>query len=306
MTTQFIEIQKKTGLSLQYKTYGVPKGGGETVLVLHALTGNSNVTGESGWWKEIVGFNKTIDLNRHHVIAIDIPGNGTNGQYINEVELYDTYLIASVIVQDLQRDGYDSIDLAFGVSLGGGLLWELIIDNANWIKKAFLIAAHYKSSAWLKGITHVQNEILNNSKNPIQDARKVAMFFYRSPEGFGEKFNNSNQAISWLDYHGKALKDRFSLKAYRLMNHLLGNINAIEGYLNFTDAIGNVSTEIIQVGIDSDILFPAIDNLKTHNTLLKLDKESSYHEIKSVHGHDAFLIEFEQLEIIIKQHINHK
>jgi hypothetical protein len=31
------------------------------ILINHALTGNSQVIGESGWWNDIVGVDKTID-----------------------------------------------------------------------------------------------------------------------------------------------------------------------------------------------------------------------------------------------------
>jgi homoserine O-acetyltransferase len=211
-----------------------------------------------------------------------------------------------LVAKKLQDDGYFSVDLAFGVSLGGGLLWEIIVDNPRWIKKAFVIAAHWKSSPWLKGIAHAQNEILEHSANPIEDARKMAMLFYRSPEGFDQKFTRSIQAVGWLDYHGEALQKRFTIEAYRLMNHLLGNVNAIEGHISFSIAVTPVKTEIIQVGVSSDILFPAEANKKTHAELQSLGKSSIYEEIESVHGHDAFLIEHKQLETIINRHITIK
>lgn len=306
MITEDLEIETGVGLSLNYKTYGLAKGEGESILILHALTGNSNVTGINGWWKEIVGLDKVIDLNRYHVVAIDIPGNGTNGQTVTNVEKYDSNWIGGLIAKTLQNDGYFNIDMAFGVSLGGGLLWEIIVDNPVWVKKAFIIAAHWKSSPWLKGITHVQNEILEHSVNPVEDARKMAMLFYRSPEGFDKKFTRSNQTVGWLDYHGEALQNRFTLWSYRLMNHLLGSVNAIEGYGSFSIAVTPLKTEIIQVAISSDILFSAEANKDTHAELLKSGKSSIYEEIDSVHGHDAFLKESGQLEIIINRHITIK
>jgi len=306
MITEGLEIETNVGLSLNYKTYGRRKGDGETVLILHALTGNSNVAGENGWWKEVVGFDKTIDLSKYHVVAIDIPGNGAKGQTVNDIERYDSYLIGWLIADTLQNDGYFNIDLAFGVSLGGGLLWEILVDNPLWINKAFVIAAHWQSSPWLKGITHVQNEILEHSINPIEDARKMAMLFYRSQMGFEKKFSRNSQAKGWLDYHGEALQKRFSVEAYQLMNQLLGSINAIEGHKSFSDAVLPIVTKIIQVGINSDILFSANDNKNTHAELEILGKPTFYEEIDSVHGHDAFLIENKQLEKIINKHISIK
>lgn len=49
------------------------------------------------------------------------------------------------------------------------------------------------------------------------------------------------------------------------------------------------------IGIDSDLFFVAEDNRETAKLLAQQHKEVAYKEIKSIHGHDAFLIEFEQL-----------
>ena len=54
------------------------------------------------------------------------------------------------------------------------------------------------------------------------------------------------------------------------------------------------------VSVDSDLFFTAEENLHTFIALFKVKKNIAYSEIKSMHGHDAFLIEFEQLATIIE------
>ena len=58
------------------------------VLVNHALTGNSNVCGDDGWWTDLIGENKCIDTNSYTVLAFNIPGNGFDS---NENHLIDNY-----------------------------------------------------------------------------------------------------------------------------------------------------------------------------------------------------------------------
>ena len=67
---------KTTEIALSYQVFGKPLHEAPIVMINHALTGNSNVTGEGGWWNPIVGPNKVIDTNIFTVLAFNIPGNG--------------------------------------------------------------------------------------------------------------------------------------------------------------------------------------------------------------------------------------
>ncbi|HMI07545.1 MAG TPA: hypothetical protein VK528_08375, partial [Flavobacterium sp.] len=77
------ENGKLQNVSLFYQTFGPELGTAPVVLVNHALTGNSNVTGKNGWWNDLIGKEKTIDTNYFTVIAFNIPGNGFDGDFAN-------------------------------------------------------------------------------------------------------------------------------------------------------------------------------------------------------------------------------
>ena len=61
----------------------------------------------------------------------------------------------------------------------------------------------------------------------------------------------------------------------------------------------NIKSEIHMVAIDSDLFFTPIEDQKTFNSCKKVKKNIYYHEIKSLHGHDAFLIEYDQLNSML-------
>ena len=75
-----------------YETWGtLNTDGSNAVLVLHALTGDSHVTGEagpghvtSGWWAQMVGPGRPIDTDRYFVVAPNALGGcqGTTGPTI--------------------------------------------------------------------------------------------------------------------------------------------------------------------------------------------------------------------------------
>jgi len=284
-------------LSATYQVFGKELHSAPIVLVNHALTGNSDViSDEKGWWKEIVGINKLIDLNKYTVIAFNILGNGYDGVLIENYKDFTTKDIAQIFHKVLGELKIKKIFAIIGGSLGGGIAWEMGSLFPSFSRYIIPIAANWKSSDWIIGHNAVQESILLNSRKPLEDARKMAMLFYRTPQSFGKKFNRTKteddslfNVESWLNHHGNQLKDRFQLKAYLMMNHLLTTINVSPENLN------KIKSIVIQISVDSDLFFIAEENLKTQKILNDLEIINQYHEIKSIDGHDAFLIEHQQI-----------
>ena len=79
------------------------------------------------------------------------------------------------------------------------------------------------------------------------------------------------------------------------MNHLLMNIGADERKLE------KILAEIHLISVDSDLFFPSFEIKNCYQKLKKNKENVFYHEIKSIHGHDAFLMEYEQLESILRK-----
>jgi homoserine O-acetyltransferase len=292
---------------VSYETFGVHKNQGPTVLVIHALTGNSTVAGENGWWKELFGANKLFDTDKFHIVGVNLPGNGYRDALITNYKDFDGHQIANAIVSSLKADGYTFFSFGIGGSLGGGILWDILINHPDFIHTGIPIACDWRSNDWVKGFTHTQDLILNQPNQSIALARQMAMFFYRNPQDFALKFDNTSHplthepnVIGWLNHHGKRLEQRFSLEAYRMMNHLLGNLDATKNYANAEEAFSQLKAKIIQLVITSDILFCKKENLKTKKLLDTLNKENHYIEIESPHGHDAFLIEYESITNALK------
>ena len=301
------ENEKNFDIELSYELFGQPLGQAPIVLVNHALTGNSSVTGKNGWWNSLIGQNKLIDTNDFTVLAFNFPGNGYDGFFIKNYEDLILRDIANIFLIGLEKLKIKKLFAIIGGSIGGGLVWEIAALSPELSENYIPIASDWKSSDWLLANTRLQKQILNNSSQPVHDARMHAMLCYRSPLSFQKKFDRSKDSHifnveSWLLHHGKKLQERFQLKSYKLMNHLLSKIDITRGgKLKFENIISKVKGNIYIVSVDSDLFFTDFQNRETFYKACVIKDNMFFKTIKSDHGHDAFLIEFDQVRELLSE-----
>ncbi|WP_241686468.1 alpha/beta fold hydrolase [Flavobacterium sp. YO12] len=295
-----------SSLPLSFTLSGRPLHTAPIVLVNHALTGNAQVTGKNGWWNDLVGEEKTIDTNKYTVLAFNVPGNGNDSFIIENYQDFTTRDIARIFIKGLEALNIEQVFTIIGGSVGGGIAWEILALEPNITEHLIPIATDWKSTDWMIANCYLQEQILNNSSKPIEDARIHAMLCYRSPESFKEKFQRTiNQDLlifnieSWLAHHGKKLQQRYQLSSYKLMNQLLKTIDIARNREDFETLMSKTKAAIHIVAINSDLFFTPKENLETYNELKKFKENVTYSEIDSVHGHDAFLIEYKQLDHLL-------
>ncbi|MEC7616891.1 MAG: alpha/beta fold hydrolase [Bacteroidota bacterium] len=293
-------------LQLSYKLFGLPLGSAPVVLVNHSLTGDADVAGENGWWSELIGDGKVIDTHQYTILAFNFPGNGVDNNLIDNYEHLVLRDIAYLFKAALDELGIDKLYAAIGGSIGGALVWEMGASFPELIENLIPVACDWKTSSWVLANTLLQDRILHSSKNPLQDARIHAMMCYRTPESFKERFGRSiheEKEIfnidSWLLYHGEKLNNRFQLQSYKLMNHLLRTIDITEERGSFEEVASQIKGSIHLISIDTDLFFTDAENRETYSRLIERKVNLHYHTISSVHGHDAFLIEYDQLNSML-------
>lgn len=297
-------------IHLSFQQFGQNAEEYPVVLVNHALTGNSQITGKLGWWSNIVGPGKCIDTNYYSILAFNIPGNGYNGKKEHLIENFKEFTlrdIARIQARGLQELKIHKLFAVIGGSIGGALAWELAALEPGLAENVVPIATDYKATDWVLANCKVQEQILNNSAAPVKDARMHAMTFYRTPQSLSKKFNRGKEDVEpcykvegWLQYHGNKLEERFQLASYKFMNHLLTTIDISNGSGNYLEAAKRIKGNITIITVNSDWFFLADENWETYVNLSLVKPNVNIHEIKSIHGHDAFLIEASQLARFLK------
>ncbi|MCB0383199.1 MAG: alpha/beta fold hydrolase [Psychroserpens sp.] len=313
ITDFVLETGQSQTIQLSYQLFGQPLHEAPVIMVNHALTANSNVCGEQGWWSDLIGEKKCIDTRYYTILAFNMPGNGFDSVQHHLIENYKDFTartVARIFAKGLEILNINNLYALIGGSVGGGIAWELAVLKPDLAEHIIPIASDWKSTDWIIANCHIQDAILNHSSQPLADARMHAMTLYRTPESLTSKFHRSEitkdrfNVESWLDYHGKALNKRFHLAAYKLMNQILKTIDITKDRADFIDLAQTIKGSIHIVTIPSDLFFKADENWKTYVDLKLVKPDVFISEIKSIHGHDAFLIEFDQLSKILKPVFN--
>jgi len=125
-------------LTIAYQTYGTLNADkSNAILICHALTGDQfvtdthPVTGRAGWWSEMVGPGKSVDLDRFFVICADVVGGcmGSTGPSSINPETGVPYALEFpvITIADMVRAqamlidqlGIDQLFCVMGGSMGG-------------------------------------------------------------------------------------------------------------------------------------------------------------------------------------------
>ena len=122
--------------------------------------------------------------------------------------------------------------------------------------------------------------------------------FQRFPQSGENTFVDGRYAIqSYLDHHGDKLARRFDANTYivlteAIMTHDLGRDRG-----GTDTALSSIAASTLVVAVDSDRLYSIEQALRISEHIPGANLEI----LHSDHGHDGFLIEFDQLDPIIRQ-----
>jgi homoserine O-acetyltransferase len=101
---------------------------------------------------------------------------------------------------------------------------------------------------------------------------------------------------SYLRYQGQKLAKRFNALSYWTLTKAMDSHDIGRKRGGVEQALVSISAKVLAVGVDTDLLFLSSES----QAISQKVQRGTYKEINSTAGHDAFLIEFEQLAYILK------
>ena len=206
-----------------------------------------------------------------------------------------------------------------GGSLGGMQVLQWSIAYPNRIRNAVVIAAAPRLTAQNIAFNEVARQAITSDPNfhggryleqgavpehGLRLARMLGHITYLSDESMGAKFGRELregklqfnydiefQVESYLRYQGASFVGRFDANTYLLMTKALDYFDpAREHGDDLSAAMRNAKAKFFVASFSSDWRFSPSRSREIVRALLDNDLETSYVEIESPHGHDAFLM----------------
>ncbi|MCB0409576.1 MAG: homoserine O-acetyltransferase, partial [Flavobacteriales bacterium] len=108
---------------------------------------------------------------------------------------------------------------------------------------------------------------------------------------------NDYKASSYQNYQGEKLVNRFNAFSYWTLSKTMDSHDVSRGRGSLQETLSQVKAKTLVVGVDSDILFPVSESVFIADHV----KGAELEIIKSLYGHDGFLIETEQLKEVFEK-----
>lgn len=296
-----------------------------------------------GWWDIVIGPGKAFDTDKYFVICSNIIGGckGSTGPssidprtgkpYGLRFPVFTIGDIVSAQKKLIDHLGITQLFAVAGGSVGGMQVLQWSVAYPEMVKRAIAIATSAYSSPQHIAFNEVGRRAIVSDPNwnkgyyygrdiPVNGlalARMVAHITYLSDESmkqkfgrklkdkskFGYDFSMDFQVESYLQYQGDAFVKRFDANSFLYITKAIDYFDLNKNG-SLEETFKNVKSKFLIISVSSDWLYPAYQSKEILMALTANDVEVSYNEIKSIYGHDAFLLEAGQLNYLISNFLS--
>ncbi|MFQ5675776.1 MAG: homoserine O-acetyltransferase [bacterium] len=306
----------------------------------HAASGDRV---KRGWWEFLIGPGQPFDTRKYFILCSNVLGgcSGSTGPASISPKTGRPYAMdfPVVTVRDMVRAqkrlidaiGIRRIRAVAGGSLGGmqALEWAALFPHL--VESIIPIATPGRAYPQSIAFRKAQRKAIMADpswrggnyygkgfpENGIEIARMIGFISYRTEREFAERFcrnfadgeylniHGRFEIEQYLEHHGKKLSKWFDANTYLYLSKAMDLHDLGYGCDSYESGVRRIRAAALIIGFDTDILFPSYQQKELADILRGANPKVHFREIKTLYGHDAFLLEKEQLRKTITDFLNH-
>lgn len=291
-----------------------------------------------GWWNDMIGPGKAFDTNKFYVICSNVIGGcggstgpssinpKTKSPYGLDFPVITVEDMVNAQVKLIDHLGIDRLFCVAGGSMGGMQVLQWVALYPERVRAAIPIATVLKHSSQQIAFSEVGRQaVMSDPKwcngryleektapeRGLAVARMIGHITYMSEQSMEDKFsrrlkeddysfsfNAEFEVEGYLRYRGDSFVKRFDANSYLYITKAMDYFDLSGGSL-IPDG-KTIDTKFLLISFKSDWLYPPHHMVEIARQLKMMNVATTYCEVKSTYGHDAFLLEVDQQTHLIK------
>lgn len=287
-----------------------------------------------GWWPGLIGPGAPLDTDHLFVVASNVLGGcqGTTGPASADpsgrpwggrfpfITIRDQ-VAAEVALADVL--GISAWHAVLGGSMGGMRVLEWVAGRPDRVERALVLASTPYATA--DQVAWCQPQLLAIRSDPAYRggdyydraewpmtgmgiARRIAHTTYRHETELDDRFGRRPRVgedplggggrydvESYLDHHATKLSRRFDPNSYVVLTEAMNSHDVGRGRGGLEAALAGYTGSLHVAGVTTDRLYP----LRLSEEIVAAREGARLSVIESRHGHDGFLVETEQVGVVI-------
>jgi homoserine O-acetyltransferase len=290
-----------------------------------------------GWWDDMIGPGRAFDTDKYFIICSNVLGGckGTTGpSSINPntgkkygldfpiISISDMVNVQKHLIDHLEIDQLLSVA---GGSMGGMQALEWLTAHPERLKSAIVIATAAKHSPQQIAFHEVGRQAImadphwrdgyyyggHPPAKGLAVARMIGHITYMSEISMAEKFRRrsveeklhkfsvGSEVEDYLYNRGNHFVKRFDANSYLYITRAIDSFDASKGK-NLHEVFKETKAKVLVLAFKSDWLYPASQSKEIVKACKWAGIDTTYCEIDSTYGHDAFLLEVEEETHLVK------
>ncbi|MBF0511621.1 MAG: homoserine O-acetyltransferase, partial [Candidatus Omnitrophica bacterium] len=293
---------------------------------------------DPGWWDSRIGPDKASDTNDYFVICSNVLGGckGSTGPSSMNPQTGKAYGLAFPLItigdmvhcqkRLVESLGIEKLLAVVGGSMGGMQVLSWMINYPKAMKGALPIATAARHSPQqiafneagrlaIMADPHWNHGNYDKAHPPAKGlavARMIGHITYMSDESMaekfgrqkkwplaGEKFTADFEVEGYLRYRGDNFVKRFDANTYLYITKAIDHFDGFAGK-SAQEAFENVKAKVLVIAFKSDWLYPVYQSQEIVRACKMAGLETSFCEVDSTYGHDAFLLEIKEESHLIQ------